>query len=98
MQKNNNERGILLLSMIIFLILVLTCAQIIVSNRLSTSGTRLAKARLEIENFRQENQLLKGELSKAFSITDIAQRASQSGFIKDTSPIVFSPGQTFASR
>lgn len=96
MQKKNSERGILLLSMIFFLVLVLTCVQIIVSNRLSTSGTKLAKVRLEIENIRQENELLKGELSKALSITNIAQRASHSGFVKDSSPIVFGPGEAFA--
>lgn len=96
--NKNKKRGILLLSTIFFLILILTFAQILVSNRLSTSGTRLAETKLEIENAREENQLLKGELSKAFSITDVAQRASHSGFIKDSSPIVFGPGQNFASR
>lgn len=92
------NRGILLLSIIFFLILVLTFAQIIVSNRLSTSGVRLAEVRREIEVYRQENQLLKGELSQATSINAIAQRASDAGFTRDSSPLVFGPGPVVALK
>lgn len=93
-----NSRCTFLLSTIFLIIIVLAVTQIVVTNRLSTSGLILEGLREETTSYKQENEVLKTEIASASSITKIAKLAKQSGFVKDPSPLVLTQGQSFALR
>lgn len=72
--------------------------QVIVSNKLSTSGTVLDNLSRETAILAEENAVLKTELASASSLTNLSQKAKEKGFIKDSSPLVLVAGQTFALK
>lgn len=80
------------------MIISLCVGQVIVSNKLSTSGSVLDSLRHDATRFQEENAVLKTELASASSLTNLSQKAKEKGFIKDSSPLVLVAGQTFALK
>jgi len=78
--KNNYFTKALLLTF--FLLMVV---QVIVSNRLSTAGAKIATIEEEIKKIEEENELLQKEIASASSLLTLQERARLLGFIKTTS-------------
>lgn len=62
-------------------IISLSVLQVVVSNRLSTSGILLDKLEKEIDTYEKENYALKEELYTLASLTQIASSAGSFGFV-----------------
>lgn len=93
-----NSRSTFLLFSIFFLIIILTVVQLLVSNKLATSGVILSSLRQEVLEKKQENEILKTEIAKASSLVNIASQAASLGFVKNNNPLAISTSQTFALR
>lgn len=93
-----NGRCIFLLSAIFLIIVALAVIQVAVTNSLSTKGLILESLRKEAASYKEENAFLKTEVASASSITRIAELARESGFVKDSSPLVLTQAQSFALR
>lgn len=76
MKKSN-----LFLSAVIFTIIFLSVVQVVISNRLSTSGIELSKLNEQIKSYKKENYILSEKLLIATSLTKIASNASRIGFV-----------------
>lgn len=88
----------LLLVTIFLTVIGLAVVQLLVSNKLSTSGVLLSSLRNEILYYKQENEVLKTDIAKALSITSLAHRAKEIGFVRDNSPLVLTGAQSFALK
>ncbi len=86
------------MSLIFLTIVFLVVGQVIVSNKLSTSGMVLDNLSRETAVLAEKNAVLKTELASASSLTHLSQKAKEKGFIKDSSPLVLVAGQTFALK
>lgn len=75
---------ILFLSCIIGL---LTVVQVIVSNRLATSGVTLAKAQEELRDYKKENALLQQTYLEQAALTTVASQAAELGFKAGTAQV-----------
>ena len=82
------KKPFIFLGSLVFLILVLSVVQVIVSNRLSTTGTELGKLQDDISNFKKENAILREKVLVASSLDRIASSAAELGFT-DTKTHVF---------
>lgn len=76
MKKSN-----LFLLAVIFTIIFLSIVQVVISNRLSTSGIELSKLNEQIKSYRKENYILSEKLLIATSLTEVASNAAKIGFI-----------------
>ncbi len=80
------------ISFIVFLaisITVLSIIQIVISNRLSTTGVTLGKIQDQIRVYKTDNALISEKLFSYSSLTNIASRAAVLGFTNSTSRLVF---------
>lgn len=76
------------------IIMVLLFIQISVSNMLSTGGIQLSDIQQQILDTQRQNALLKEKVLTMSSLTTIAQKAEQDGFVADkTQAIVVSDTQ-----
>lgn len=83
---------------IILLILILSVVQTVVSNRLSTSGVLMDKIEREISYLKTENTLLYEKLFLTSSLTAIATKASDLGFVEEKSQYVVASSLPLAIR
>lgn len=65
-----------------FIVILLSVFQIIVSNRLATAGEQLAEADKEIKILAEKNERLKKEIAVSSSLTTVAKKAEEAGFLK----------------
>lgn len=82
------KKPFVFISFLTFIILTLSVTQVIVSNSLSTAGVALAKLQKEINNYEKENSLFVERLLIATSLTTIASKTSELGFVESKSQIV----------
>ena len=66
----------------ILTVLLLLVVQVLVSNRLSTTGERITKIDEEIEKIEEENDSLEKEIASSSSLLILRERASLLGFQK----------------
>lgn len=76
---------VIFLAMVIF---NLSLLQVVVSNRLSTTGVVLGTLQDEIQKYQTENTILSERLLVATSLNTIASAAAQVGFSEAKAPIV----------
>ncbi len=69
-------------------LLGLCIVQIVVSNRLSTTGIALSKLEEKIQSYKEENAVLKEKLLITSSFTTIASSASTLGFVNTKSQYI----------
>lgn len=79
------KKPVLFITFIILTVVVLSLVQIIVSNRLTTTGAILSKLEEDINLYEKENSLLEEKLLSAQSLSKISLLAQEKGFIKDDS-------------
>lgn len=76
---------------IIFLfIIVLSMAQLVVSNKLSTDGARLSYLEAEITSYKDKNSLLNEQILKEMSLTRISSQSAALGFVQDSNIMAIS--------
>lgn len=92
------KRQSLVIMLAIFIIILLSIWQVVVSNRLSTAGILVGKIEDEISFYEKENALLAEELFLASSLQSIASRAASLGFVENKSQFVLKTSLPFALR
>lgn len=85
-------------SALFLIIVLLSIIQVIVSNRLSTSGIILGKIEEEIRNYKTENIALAEGFFYATSLNNISSRAAVLGFVKEKSPLILTASDVVAVR
>lgn len=70
-----------IISLIIFLITVLSVANIVASNAVATTGNKLGQLHLAIQTLESQNQQLQRQISQYRSLSYIASRAKDLGFV-----------------
>lgn len=72
------------------IVLGLLVAQVIVSNRLATSGLKITDLENEISDLNQANSLYTEKIASASALTTLRSKAKELGFVKNISPVYFS--------
>ena len=73
---------------LILIILFLSVLQVVVSNRLSTTGVELGRIQGEIKEYKNDNAVMKEKLLTFSSFTHIADVAKGEGFVKNKSYVL----------
>jgi len=71
-----------LTKIIVSLTLILVIIQIVVANRLSSAGFILNSLKNEEKSLTKENELLERKIATSSSLTHIAKKAEDEGFVK----------------
>ncbi|MCL4418624.1 hypothetical protein M1146_00815 [Patescibacteria group bacterium] len=82
------KRPILLIAISIFIILILSIAKTVVSNRFSTTGIALEKTESELNSYKTQNLVLREKLLAMSSLTNIASKAALLGFVENKSQVI----------
>ncbi|MDP3988457.1 MAG: hypothetical protein Q8P80_04940 [Candidatus Levybacteria bacterium] len=80
------------------IVIFLTIVQVVVSNRLSTTGNNLWELEEKVAYYEKQNAVLKEELLTVSSLNNIASTAGQLGFVEDKSQIFLSAPLPLAVR
>lgn len=84
------KRPILVLSVLFGVIIALSIAQVIVANRISTTGTLLGKVDRNLQKLEEENTKFSEKLLLESSLYQIASSAAMLGFVETKSQIFIS--------
>lgn len=76
------KRFKLLITFLVLVIVFLSIIQVVVSNRLSTTGPLFSKIEEETNFYKKENLLLSEQLLTASSFSNIALKAESLGFVE----------------
>ena len=71
-----------ILKLLALILILLGVFQLIISNRLATAGEKLTQINKEIKALEEENERLKKEIAISSSLTTIAKKADEMGFLK----------------
>lgn len=82
------KKPILIIIFLLGLIVVLSMVKAVMHNRLSTSGVFVGKVEEEINLYKTQNAILSEELLILSSLTNIAAKATELGFIKENSSLL----------
>jgi hypothetical protein len=88
----------ILIIFLLGLIVALSIGKTILQNTLSTSGIFVSKIEQEIASYKTQNIILSEELLAASSLTNIAQKAKQAGFVDENTMIVFKASKPLAIK
>jgi len=72
------------------LVIVLLILQVIVSNRLATTGLKISQIETNIEKLRQGNADLNQQIASASALLTIQDEAKKLGFVKTSKPVYLS--------
>lgn len=81
------KKPALFLACVIVLVIILSLVQVVVSNRLSTTGLMLGKLEEESAFYKNQNSLLSEKLLLASSFTHLASTAAEFGFVEGKSQV-----------
>lgn len=84
------KKPFLFLGSLFLLILLLSVVQVVVSNRLSTTGTTLGKLQDDISQYKKENAILREKVLIASSLDHIASSAAELGFAQTKTHVFLS--------
>ena len=76
------QKTVRLFKILIFALLLLGTFQVIVSNQLANAGEKLTQIEKEIKTLEEENEELKREIAISSSLTTIAEKAEEMGFLR----------------
>ncbi len=82
--------------LLIALIIGLLVIQVVVSNRLATSGLKIVQMETDIGRLNQENGDIRQEIASASALLTITEKAKALGFIKKAQPLFISVIQPVA--
>ena len=69
-------------TIICFIIVILSVAQLLVSNKLVTEGLLLTDLEQEIDLTQQKSMILQEDITKNMALLEISSKAAELGFIK----------------
>lgn len=78
------------IAIIVGIVVFLSVLQVVVSNKLSTTGVVLGRYQDEIKQYETENTILAQKLLVSTSLQSIASQAAELGFIETTQKLVLS--------
>ncbi len=81
------KKPVLIITFFIISIISLWITQVVISNRLSTTGIELEKIQSEIAKYKKENTLLEEKILQASSLMNISKKAKSLGFVESRSQI-----------
>jgi cell division protein FtsL len=84
------KKPILIITFFIISIISLWITQVVISNRLSTTGIELEKIQSEIAKYKKENTLMKEKVLEASSLLNVSQKAKALGFVESKSQVYLS--------
>ena len=79
-------------------IILLSIAQTILSNMLSTSGVPMSKINKELQAYKTENTQIREKLFLRSSLINIASKAAELGFVESKSEFVLKTSMPLAVR
>lgn len=82
---------------LVLILVILAAFQIIVSNQLATAGEKLTEIDQEIKFLEEENDRLKREIAISSSLTTIAKKAEEAGYLK-TEDFLYLTEEPFALK
>lgn len=80
------------------IIVFLAIAQVIVANRIATTGFALAKLEKDVDSYKKHNAILREEVLSLSSLNYIASEAARLGFIEAESELVLTSKPPLARR
>ena len=83
---------------IISIIVILSVVQVIVANSIATHGVEIANMQNEIKKIKRENFVIKEKILQKSSLTEIASKAGQLGFVRGNKNIYLSTPLPLAKR
>ena len=92
------KKSYIVMIFLLGLVMILSIGKAILHNALSTSGILVSKAEQEINFYKTQNAILSEELLTASSLTNIAEKAEQSGFTNENTLIVLKTSRPLAVR
>jgi cell division protein FtsL len=84
------KRTRLLIGSIFGLVIFLSVVQVTASNRISTTGIELAKLQNELRDVKRQNTLLREKILSQSSLTEIASKAGELGFVEAKNTVFIS--------
>ncbi|MDO8621238.1 MAG: hypothetical protein Q7R31_03070 [Candidatus Levybacteria bacterium] len=92
------KRFKLLITFLVLVIVFLSIVQVVVSNRLSTTGPLFSKIEEETNFYKRENLLLSERLLTSSSLNNIALKAEALGFIEGKTKFIVTASLPLALR
>lgn len=92
------KRTKLLLGGLIGIILLMGVTQAVASNRISTAGIELGNLQTELKTVKRENTLIREKILTISSLTRLASRAGEMGFVEGKQAIYISSPQQVARQ
>lgn len=89
---------LIIISCAVFIIILLSIAQTVLSNALSTSGVLMGKITDQTLGYKTENALLREKFFLLSSLNNLASRASELGFVEGKSQFVVTKSLPLAVR
>lgn len=80
------------------LVVTLSIAKAVLYNMLSTSGIFVSKVEREMNFYKTQNAILSEELLTASSLTNITQKAQESGFTSENTSMILKISTSLAVR
>ena len=84
------KKPLLIITFFIISIISLWTTQVVISNRLSTTGIELQKIQSEIAKYKKENTLIKEKVLETSSLLGVSQKAKALGFVESKSQVYLS--------
>lgn len=92
------KKAYVMILFLLGLIAALSIGKAVFHNMLSTSGIFVGKAEQEINFYKTQNAILSEELLTASSLTNIIEKARESGFINKNSLMVLKASKPLAVK
>lgn len=74
------KKSLIVIVFVLLIVISLSIVQVIVANRISTTGIEVSKMQQQIKAYRHTNAILKEKILKEASFTEIASKAGELGF------------------
>ena len=92
------KKSAIIVSLILCVVVVLSLIQVVVANRLSTTGIEVSKMQQTIRDYKHKNAILKEKILKEAAFTEIASKAATLGFVESKNNLYLSTPLPLAKR
>jgi hypothetical protein len=92
------KRSLLVIMFLVGLVALLSIGKAILQNALSTSGIFVDEAQQEISYYKTQNAILSEELLAASSLSTIAKKAGEAGFVSENNQFVLKTSRPLSYR
>jgi cell division protein FtsL len=92
------RKAYVLIILLLTIVVILSIGKVVVYNTLSTSGIFVSKTEQEINFYKTQNAILSEELLVVSSLTNIAEKAKESGFINKNTLMVLKTSESLAVK